>query len=60
MKYKVEITETLRKVVEIEAESAKDAINVTSEHYHNAEEDFILYPEYLESTDFNVINVNSE
>lgn len=36
-KYKVEITETLQKVVEVEAENERDAILKTKEMYHNEE-----------------------
>lgn len=36
-KYKVEITETLQKIVEIEADSLDDAIAITKEKYFNEE-----------------------
>ena len=52
MKYKVEITETLKKVVEVEAESAEMAKEIAKENYYNAEEDYILTDNNHVDTDF--------
>ena len=37
MKYQVEITETLQKTVEVEAESERDAISKAEDQYYNDE-----------------------
>lgn len=37
MKYQVEITETLQKTVEVEAESERDAISKVEDQYYNNE-----------------------
>ena len=37
MKYQVEITETLQKTVEVEAESERDAISKVEDKYYNNE-----------------------
>ena len=37
MKYQVEITETLQKTVEVEAESERDAISKVEDQYYNSE-----------------------
>lgn len=37
MKYKVEITEYLHKIVEIDAENAKDALKIAEEKYDDGE-----------------------
>ena len=42
MKYKVEITETLKKIVEVDAESAAAARRIVNDRYHNDEEEYIL------------------
>lgn len=53
MKYKVEITETLKKVVEVEAESAEMAKEIAMENYFKAAEGYILdSADYCEQTDF--------
>lgn len=45
-KYKIEIEETLSKVVEIEADSLEKAINIAQEKYSN--EEYVLdYNDYL-------------
>lgn len=55
MKYKVEITETLRKVVEVEAFDAIEARQIAEENYKNADEDYILTDNDYELTEFNVL-----
>lgn len=52
MKYKVEITETLKKVVEVEAFDAIEAKQIAEENYYNADEDYILTDSNHEHTDF--------
>lgn len=53
MKYKVEITETLKKVVEVEAENPTEAKEIAKENYYNAAEGYILdSADYCEQTDF--------
>lgn len=53
MKYKVEITETLKKVVEVEAENPTEAKEIAKENYFNAAEGYILdSADYCEQTDF--------
>lgn len=51
-KYKVEITETLKKVVEVEAENAKMAKEIAERNYYEAKEDYILTDNDHEQTDF--------
>ena len=55
MKYKVEITETLKKVVEVEAENPTEAKEIAEENYNNAAEDYILMYNDYEHTEFNVL-----
>lgn len=52
MKYKVEITETLKKVVEVEAENPTEAKDIAEERYYNSDEDYILTYNNHEQTDF--------
>ena len=51
-KFKVEITETLKKVVEVEAENAKMAKEIAERNYYEAKEDYILTDNDHEQTDF--------
>ena len=37
MKYQVEITETLQKTIEVEAESEREAISKVEDQYYNGE-----------------------
>lgn len=55
MKYKVEITETLKKVVEVDARSASEAERIAEERYNNAEEGYILDADDKLWTDINVL-----
>lgn len=55
MKYKVEITETLKKVVEVEAENPTEAKQIAKENYKNADEDYVLTDNDYELTEFNVL-----
>ena len=55
MKYKVEITETLKKVVEVEAFNAIKAKQIAKEKYKNADEDYVLTDNDYELTEFDVL-----
>lgn len=56
MKYKIEITETLQKIVEVEAKSLTDAIIKVGKDYHGGEVElnadnaalFVSFEEYKE------------
>ena len=54
-KYKVEITETLKKIVEVEAESAAAARQLVKDRYHEAEDDYILTDANYYDTEFEVL-----
>ena len=55
-KYKVEITETLKKIVEVDAECAADAKMIASINYMEAKEGYILdSADYIEQTEFKVL-----
>lgn len=51
--YNVEITETLRKVVPMEAESAKEAEQMVAEGWKASE--YVLYPEDFEDVEFRTL-----
>ena len=53
-KYKVEITETLKKIVEVEAESEKKARDIAESKYLNGEDGYILDEDVLAQVDFRV------
>ena len=50
MKYKVEITETLSKTVEVEATSLDEAIERVEDQWNNS--DIVLYPEDFSFVEF--------
>ena len=54
-KYKVEITETLKKIVEVDAESALAARKIVKDRYHNAEDEYILTDANYYDTEFEVL-----
>lgn len=54
-KYKVEITETLKKIVEVEAESVAAARQIVKGRYHEAEDDYILTDANYYDTEFEVL-----
>ena len=54
-KYKVEITGTLKKIVEVEAESAAAARQIVKDRYHEAEDDYILTDANYYDTEFEVL-----
>ena len=55
MKYKVEITETLKKIVEVDAENALSARKIVKDRYHNMEDDYILTDANYYDTEFEVL-----
>ena len=55
MKYKVEITETLKKIVEVDAESAAAARQIVNDRYHDTEDEYILTDENYYETEFEVL-----
>lgn len=55
MKYKVEITETLKKIVEVEAENAAAARQIVMDRYHEAEDDYILTDANYYDTEFEIL-----
>ena len=54
-KYKVEITETLKKTDDEEAESAAAARQIVKDRYHDAEDDYILTDADYYDTEFEVL-----
>ena len=54
-KYKVEITETLKKIDEVEAESAQAARQIVKDRYHDTEDDYILTDANYYDTEFEVL-----
>ena len=55
MKYKVEITETHKKIVEVDAESAAAAKQIANDRYHDTEDDYILTDAHYYDTEFEVL-----
>ena len=55
MKYKVEITETLKKIVEVDAESAAAERQIENDRYHDAEDDYILTDANYYDTEYEVL-----
>ena len=56
MKYKVEITETLKKIVEVDAESAAAARQIVKDRYYDMKEDeYILTDEDYCCTEFKIL-----
>ena len=54
MKYKVEITETLQRIVEVESEDAESAVKAARQMYRN--EDIVLDEGDYKGVDYVVIN----
>ena len=52
--FKVRITETLEKVVEVQAVDAKNALEITHEKYTAAEDDFVLSADDYSGVNFKV------
>ena len=52
--YKVKITETLEKVVEVEAEDRDEAEQIVSDAWHNSE--YILDAEDFKGVEFNAVS----
>ena len=57
-KYKVTITETLEKVVEVEAENYDEAVDIVGDEYRNGE--IILCSDDYTDTDFSVEEIPTE
>lgn len=54
MNYKIEITETLQKTVEVEADSEHEAITKVKEQYYGGQ--IVLYPECHIDTEIELLN----
>ena len=54
MKYRVEITETLTRMVEVEADSKEDAESKVNDQYQNCE--IVLNADDFVAVDFEVLN----
>ena len=54
MKIKIEITETLQRIIEVEATSAEDALDIIIKKYKNSE--IILDADDYIDTEFNVLS----
>jgi hypothetical protein len=54
-KHKVEICETLSKIIEVEASSPEEAVNLVRKRYHDAEEDVVLDSSHIVDTEFIVL-----
>ena len=54
-KYKIEITETLKKIVEVEAESAAAARQIVKDRYYDMEDEYILTDSDYYNTEFEVL-----
>ena len=52
--YKVKITETLEKVVEVEAEDRDEAEQIVSDAWHNSE--YVLDAEDFKGVEFNAVS----
>lgn len=55
MKYLVEITETLQKEVEVEAETEQAALEIAKKNYFNAEDDYVLTDANYIETEFEIL-----
>ena len=55
MKYKVKIIETLKKIIEVDAESAAAAKQIVNDRYRNAEDEYILTDANYYDTEFEVL-----
>lgn len=55
MKYKVKITETLEKIVEIDANNEHEALITADCNYRAAKDDYILTAENYTNTVFEVV-----
>ena len=53
--FKVRITETLEKVVEIKADDKQNALEIAHEKYTAAEDNFILSADDYSGVDFKVV-----
>ncbi|MBO4640815.1 MAG: hypothetical protein J5710_13775 [Treponema sp.] len=55
MTFKIRITETLEKVVEIEAYNRKEALEIAQINYSAAESDYVLTADNYSDVDFQVV-----
>ena len=55
MTFKIRITETLEKVVEIEARNRKEALEIAQINYSAAESDYVLTADDYSDVDFQVV-----
>ena len=53
--FKVRITETLEKVVEVQAETEREALQLVDDNYRAAQDDYILDAENYTGVDFKVV-----
>lgn len=53
--FKVRITETLEKVVTIQAETEKEALQLADDNYRAAQDDYVLDAENFTNVDFKVL-----
>ena len=56
-KFAIKITETLEKVVIVEAENTYEALQLTEKKYKDAEDDFILTSSDYSGTEFKPIDL---
>lgn len=54
--YKVVITEVLKKIVEVEADTERDALDKASKCYTAAEDGFVLYAEDMYDNTLEIFN----
>lgn len=54
MKYKIEIIETLKKIVEVEAETPQEARKIVRKRYYDAEDDYVLTDANYIETEFEI------
>lgn len=55
MTFKIRITETLEKVIEIEARNKKEALEIAQINYSAAESDYVLTADDYSDVDFQVV-----
>ena len=53
--FKVRITETLEKVIEVQAETEREALQLVDDNYRAAQDDYILGADNFTGVDFKVV-----
>ena len=53
--YKIRIIETLEKVVFVEAETEREALQLTDDNYRAAQDEYVLDAENFTGVDFKVV-----